>query len=244
MKQKNKKYEELEWTSEMVSDFWDWQSQYPEVYFTYQFGGDIAFNFKKHLENKKRILDYGCGVGYLIPHLCKYSDNVSGTDLSPSSINKVNEKFKKNSSFCGAKIVSDLILENKKFDLITAVEIIEHLYDDNLNELIDNIDSLLSDNGIVIFTTPNNENREKNMIYCPSTGKIFHRWQHVRSWDVGSLKKYLESKNYEIVEIYETNLIQPRIKKGDGLIPFLKSCVKKIRNKSDVQPHLVCIAKK
>jgi hypothetical protein len=35
-------FPQMHWTPEMISRFWDWQSQYPEVYFTYPFGREIA----------------------------------------------------------------------------------------------------------------------------------------------------------------------------------------------------------
>ena len=35
--------------------------------------------------------------------------------------------------------------------------------------------------GTLIVTTPNNEDLELGMIYCPVSNVFFHRWQHVRS---------------------------------------------------------------
>lgn len=32
--------------------------------------------------------------------------------------------------------------------------------------------------GALIITTPNEENLEDNMVYCPVSNTIFHRWQH------------------------------------------------------------------
>src|ERR1700676_1322931 len=80
------KFPEMRWTPEMISRFWDWQSQYPEVYFTYLFGREIAYALRNYLIGRQRVLDFGCGVGYLLPHLCEYAPKVYGADLSTQSI--------------------------------------------------------------------------------------------------------------------------------------------------------------
>src|SRR5215475_117140 len=187
------RFPEMRWTREMIARFWDWQSQYPEVYFTYLFGREIAYALRGFLAGKQRVLDFGCGVGYLLPHLCEYAPQVYGADPSRESVRRTNERLAGTRGFEGAFLISDLQKSATAFDAILAVEVIEHLYDDDLDQALRTIRGMLAPGGIAVFTTPNNENRDSSMILCPATGEVFHRWQHVRSWNAESLSGWLRA---------------------------------------------------
>lgn len=75
---------QIEWSPEQVAKFWDHTSQFPELYFTYQFGHSIINKLKGYLKKDSKILDYGCGTGFLIPHLLKCGFKVTGIDFSAS----------------------------------------------------------------------------------------------------------------------------------------------------------------
>jgi 2-polyprenyl-3-methyl-5-hydroxy-6-metoxy-1,4-benzoquinol methylase len=231
----------MKWTQEMVSKFWDWQSQYPETYFTYQFGDAIAHCMRKYLRGRNSILDYGCGVGYLLKHLCQYGDQIYGTDISPESVAKVNSLMEGVSGFSGAFIVEDLLKENKMFDAVVIVEIIEHLYDEQLDNMLTEILGFLNPGGIAIFTTPNDEDLDASIIYSPSTGEVFHRWQHVRSWNRDSLSKRLECSGYEVIDVVETNMSNQI---PNTLFKRMKWLVKQILVTYPKKPHLLCVAVK
>ena len=233
------KYTELVWTPERVSRFWDWQSQYPEVYFTYRSGAEIVRSLRKYLIGRRRILDYGCGVGYLLPHLCQLGSEVYGADLSPESVKRTNERLKGTGSFWGAFTVSDLRRQGGRFDAILAVEIIEHLYDPDLEVALADIRAMLAPEGLAVFTTPNDEDREKNMVICPATGELFHRWQHVRSWSAESLSARLRDGGFHIIEVRKTNLALPAPRTP---IQFLKHIVRRLLFGAPGKPHLVCVA--
>lgn len=234
----NKIYEEMHWTRAMVDAFWDWQSQTPASYFSYQFGDGIARVFQNRLAEKETVLDYGCGVGYLLPHLCKYARRVYGADTSEDSLAHANEHVARTEVFQGAFPISALRQKKQTFDAIFVVEVIEHLYDAELEIVLEDVLNLLATDGIAIFTTPNDEDRSQNMILCPVTGKLFHRWQHVRSWNRRSLPAYLEARGFDIVEVSETNFqMHLRV----PLIGHLKRLIKRILFGSPGTPHLYCV---
>jgi 2-polyprenyl-3-methyl-5-hydroxy-6-metoxy-1,4-benzoquinol methylase len=236
---KTERYLELRWTPDRVARFWDWQSQYPETYFTYQFGAEIARSLRRYLHGRRRVLDYGCGAGYLLPHLCRYAQEAYGADLSPESVARTNEKLAGTPAFAGAIPIADLRQKAVSFDAILAVEVIEHLYDEDLAVMLADVRTMLAPSGIAIFTTPNDEDREKNMVMCPATGELFHRWQHVRSWDAASLRSRLQEAGFAIVDISETNLAASRSLLP---IPLLKRAVKRLLLGNPGKPHLVCVA--
>ena len=53
----------LVWDEKLVIKFWDYYSQFPEKYFTYQFGGNIVTILSQNVKSGSAILDYGCGTG-------------------------------------------------------------------------------------------------------------------------------------------------------------------------------------
>lgn len=234
-------YPLMEWTEGRVSRFWDWQSQFPENYFTYQFGATIVASLKQYLRGRSRVLDYGCGVGYLLPHLCREVREVYGADPSEQSVLRVKEKFAALPNFKGAFLIKDLHQRHETFDAVVCVEVVEHLSDNVLDGVLADVRGLLAADGYAIFTTPNNEDLSKNMVFCPSTGELFHRWQHVRSWDRDSLPARLRASGFEIVEVVETNMSVSTSNSPKNLV---KRAVKRILFGTPGTPHLVCVARR
>ena len=169
----------MRWTPERIARFWI-GSRNTKLYFTYLFGDVIARSLGRYITGRRCVLDYGCGVGYLLPHLCRYAPEVYGADPSPESVARTNVRLGGTKSFKGAFLVSELRTRRMQFDTILAVEVIEHLDDAELAAVLTDIRAMLAPEGIAIFTTPNDEKLRNNMILCPATGEIFHRWQHVQ----------------------------------------------------------------
>jgi 2-polyprenyl-3-methyl-5-hydroxy-6-metoxy-1,4-benzoquinol methylase len=236
----SRNYPMMEWTDERTSRFWDWHSQFPENYFTYQFGATIVASLRQFLRGRDRVLDYGCGVGYLLPHLCREVREVYGADPSPQSVDRTNERFAALPNFRGASLIEDLHRRVMKFDAIICIEVVEHLSDDVLKDVLTDVRSLLGPGGVAIFSTPNNEDLSKNMMFCPATGETYHRWQHLRSWDRNSLPAKLRSSGYEVVDVIETNMSVSRSMSPKSV---LKRAIKRVLFGDPGRPHLVCVAK-
>jgi 2-polyprenyl-3-methyl-5-hydroxy-6-metoxy-1,4-benzoquinol methylase len=247
------KYKNIEWTDEQVKKFWDYESQFPEKYFTHTFGGRILEEIGGHLKGKKNVLDYGTGIGLLIPHLLKHNFEVTGTDFSHDSIETVNKRFKNESNFNGAYYIDDIININKKYDVIFCIEMIEHINDHYLDITFKNLKHLLSDGGVVVITTPNDEKLEDNMIFCVNCDSTFHRWQHLKSWSTSSLEKVITNYGFKKEKIY-TTFFNPIVKEEKKSIPGLiagfirKYILLRTEIKNNIStvkaPHLVAIIKK
>ena len=80
------------------------------------------------------------------------------------------------------------------------MEVVEHLYDDDLHICLQNIRRLLVPGGLLIVTTPNSEDMSLSMIPSPESGQLFHRWQHVRVWTKETLVQSLAGQGYAMVE--------------------------------------------
>lgn len=112
------------------------------------FGLDRLKYIKKNIfPNKKlfNVLDYGCGSGYFLSVLKDNKIKSVGVDLDSNVV-----------TFCKTKKLNvsnlDIIKKsNKKYDLITMFDSIEHLYDP-INELRDVSKKLKKKSYILIFT--------------------------------------------------------------------------------------------
>lgn len=100
---------------------------------------------QKHM----KILDSGCGCGYILPILNSYGE-VSAMDFSQYAI----EYAKKN--FDGVIKEGDLNghipYEYNTFDLILSLDVLEHVPDDKL--ALKNLYNLLDINGKIVITVP------------------------------------------------------------------------------------------
>jgi 2-polyprenyl-3-methyl-5-hydroxy-6-metoxy-1,4-benzoquinol methylase len=237
----------LVWTPEMIRNFWDYESRFPENYFANGRGAEIARRLRPYLPSGHSILDYGCGPGYLIEHLLKLDLQVAGTDTSEESIRRVKEKFGSHPGFINAFSREQLADSGRHFDVVIVLEVIEHLYDDALRGLLDDVRGLLNPGGTIILTTPNDEELEKHYILCPVTNELFHRWQHVRKWSGDDLRHYLENSGFSVDSCFSTNfnltfhtrgMKHPLMKKWFVLRKKIKHFFKPDRK----PPHLVAIA--
>jgi len=191
---------ELRWTPEMIRRFWDYVQTQPENYFSFQVGRAIANKFGKYIKRAERIVDYGAGPGYLLDDLLHAGAQVGAVEFSPKSLAELDRRFHDARGFLGARSPDALDDFTESFDVAFLVEVVEHLYDDELARCLSQVRSLLKPNGLLIVTTPNEEDRSKQFILSPESGLLFHRYQHVRSWSAVSLVATLESHGFRCVE--------------------------------------------
>lgn len=192
-------YPELRWTPELVARFWNHTSRNPDQYFTFVNGRGVLRRMRPFLAGRGRVLDYGCGSGHLLDLLLQAGHRAGGIDFSNDSIKAVRERFDGRRNFLGAWNLEHLLEDGRRFDAVLIVEVIEHLYDDVLDDTLDGLKRLVEPSGVIIFTTPNEERLEDKQVFCPCCEHVFHRWQHVRSWSEASLSGYLEERGFDVV---------------------------------------------
>ncbi len=120
----------------------------------------------------KKVLDLGSGYGGLPLRLSNAGYDVTITDLNP-------EMSRKHGMKCLKLDLNKEVKVKTKYDLVTCTEVIEHLY--NPKKLFVDAYNLLNDDGVFIFTTPNNQNWFSR-VYMLLTGKFpsFHGQEHVK----------------------------------------------------------------
>jgi len=198
----DKEWKYLEWDSEKISNLWNFASQWPPYqneYFSLMVGKGVINFLEQIVSLQGNVLDYGCGPGYLIQHLLSRGVSSSGIDFSEDSINAVNTRFKESPFWNGAKLYSNeqLPYPDNSFDLIICVETIEHLKENDLDTIFNEFHRVLKPNtGHLFITTPYHEDLSMNMVFCPQCQQVFHKYQHLRSFDQESLIALMEKKKF------------------------------------------------
>jgi len=242
-----KAYELLVWTDDMVKNYWDYEAQFPKKFFTYSRSYEIIRQIKAYLPDNCTVLDYGCGPGNLIGPLLEAGFKVAGLDASPSARQQVADRFASRGGFLGSFKQSEINGSGLQFDAIIAAEVIEHLYDEQLDSLLKTLKTLSTPETRIIFTTPNEEKLEDNYIMCPVSGQLFHRWQHVRNWSQASVKDYLDSRNFHVIATLTTDFSDSFITRGKKH-PLrlwwhsLQFRLKYLARPDKKRPHMVVIA--
>ena len=102
-----------------------------------------------------RALDIGCGGGLLTEPLTRLGFAVTGLDAAPENVAIARAHAERQGLAIGyrAQSAEALAAEGQRFDLVTCMEVVEHVAD--LDSFLAALRMLLSDSGLLIFSTPN-----------------------------------------------------------------------------------------
>jgi 2-polyprenyl-6-hydroxyphenyl methylase/3-demethylubiquinone-9 3-methyltransferase len=113
------------------------------------------------------VLDVGCGAGLLAEPLARLGGRVTGLDASPEVINVARE----HAAAMGLEIdyrAGDVQELEGRFDLVTAMEVIEHVADPAL--FVKALAKRLATDGLLIMSTPNATGWSKLLMITISEG--------------------------------------------------------------------------
>lgn len=128
-----------------------------------------------HLRVKSdmKVLDLGCGNGDLLIYLAQRGANVVGIDYSKDAVSLTKKKLEKQELNL-KKRVKIYIKDAKKldfkkncFDMVISIDVFEHLYQGELDIVMQKISKVLKPNGILLVHT------EANKIYLDFMHKIY-----------------------------------------------------------------------
>lgn len=223
----------LEWTDELVASLWEYFGAFkPETFFTANCGDRILDLTERFLPASATICDYGCGKGFLLKKILA-SHKAAGVDFSKENLKSVREDNANDSNFVGAYSIEQLADIKSKFDVVYFVETVEHLLDNHVASTFQAIEKLLKPSGVVICTTPNEENLADMQVYCPVTRKTFHQYQHVRSFSAGTLTALFAEHHFTCIETFTTDFFAKSVRDR------LKISLRPYLGKKN--PHLVYI---
>lgn len=196
---------EIIWTRDKVSHMWDYfrtNKSYEDTYYC-KMVGDAVINYtNSKIQICGRVLDFGCGSGVFIEKLLSKSISCEGLDISKESVDMANINLSNNPLFKGSTLSESLPtpFKDDSFDIVFLLAIIEHLLPDELAQTIEEIHRITKKDGYIVLTTANEEDLNASKIICPDCGSIFHRVQHITSWDQTGLTRFMDDNGFKCIE--------------------------------------------
>ena len=96
-------------------------------------------------------------------------------------------------------------LAKNSVDVIFNLEVIEYLDDGYLIDTIEEVKRLLKLSGKLVLTVPNDEVLEENRNFCPDCGCVYHKWQHVRSFNHAAIERLMVKHGFTTIAMEETH---------------------------------------
>ena len=112
-------------------------------------------NYKKYFNKcvASRVIDIGVGRGEMLSCMKQWADNYHGIDISPSTV----DFCKKLDLSCELVDDTEFWLKNhqNQFDIITCLDVLEHIPKERLIQFVEAIRNSLIKDGLAIFQVPN-----------------------------------------------------------------------------------------
>ena len=178
---------------------------------------DNSFNYlsksinkiiEKFIE-KSNLLDIGCGNGFLTKSLSKNFKSVTAIDNSISAIDQAKKNYTGNIKFLNGDLKNLKI--DKKFNCITLIEVLEHLY--SPDDMLKNIYEISDENTNIILSTPYH-NFIKNLLILFS-GKFDDHfsplWEHghIKFFSKKTLVEICKRNNFKIEKVFYSGRFFP-----------------------------------
>lgn len=149
---------------------------------------EIINSFPNHADEFK-VLEIGFGNGTLLKYFCSYGCQIYGTEVNSLLLNIAN-----NFGYKVGNPDSLLSMGNESFDLIVAMDVLEHLTKEEILKSFSLNWRLLSKGGLFIFRVPNVDS------FC-GLPLQFGDITHITAIGSGLIRQLAKSHGFDILEL-------------------------------------------
>ena len=164
-------------------DYWDGDRKYG--YGGYQYDGrwrSLAETLAKHyrLKPTDKVLDIGCGKGYLLYELTQAVPgiHIAGGDISGYAIRNAKKEIK---PFLKRGDARHLPYKNGQFDLVISINVLHNFYNYDLDKSLKEIERVArGEKKYLVVDSFRNERERVNLLYWQLTCQCFYtprEWQ-------------------------------------------------------------------
>lgn len=176
----------------------------------------LKFHFAEKLINPKtndNILDAACGSGVLTGLLSKENCAfITGIDFNEESIQFCNQQYKRENTNYILQNLNDMNFDDKTFNKISFLEILEHLQREAAEKLLINFGKILKPDGYLVLSTPNRNSLWPFIEYILDFFKLTPAMkgeQHVKLYNQKDLTELLKQVGFKKITIYKTHFVAP-----------------------------------
>jgi cyclopropane fatty-acyl-phospholipid synthase-like methyltransferase len=189
-----------EWNQGSTNQFWSYVAGTPldDLSFARQNGANLLCALEGWLRPGGRHLDVGAGEGYVVRLLASAGYDTGALEPAEGRRKILNAALSRSRHFLGCIEAAD---PAKPFDVVLALEVIEHIGTSDLPSFLASLFSCLVDGGVLLLSTPCREDLSVSRVYSPVSGAVFHRWQHLQSWTPERLRSLVEDAGF-VVEVH------------------------------------------
>jgi predicted TPR repeat methyltransferase len=157
----------------------------------------LARYFDKRIEN---YLDFACGTGRILTHIEPHARQSVGLDLSDSML-EVAAQGVSTSSLLKGDITSEPLLQDERFDLITAFRFFLNAQPQLRDEVMRELAARLADTGYLVFNIHNNTYSLTNAISVLYTAVRYRKRAEFNQMSVAEVRALTAKHGLNIVQI-------------------------------------------
>jgi len=149
------------------------------------------FKYLRRTIENKEVLDFGCGNGGFMLRAKEIVASIEGIEVE----RRLEGHFQKH-DLCVYKNIDEI---NKKYDIITAFHVIEHLQDPI--ELLKKLAEKLKNDGTIIIEVPNADDALLTLYKCKAFSEFTYWSCHLYLFNASTLKLLIEKANLKAIYI-------------------------------------------